>query len=152
MQNEPIERIKELAYPIAEQRDTFLVDVEIKHHKIPEIWIYVDAQHGGVELDTCSAISREIGRALDKEDIFANSYRLNVSSPGLSRPLSDWRQYGKNKGRTAKVKFKTEDQYKKIEGTIEAVENEKITLSTGDGDNIDIEFSDIVETKIIPKI
>lgn len=153
MQDESLKRIKEISYPIVEQRDTFLVDVEIKHHKVPEVWILVDSENESVSLDTYSAISREVGDALDNEDIFPNSYRLNVSSPGLSRPLSDKRQYKKNTGRVAKVKFKEEDQYQTIQGVIKEVDDNSISIMFEDAeDGINIDFDSIVETKIVPKI
>lgn len=152
MQNESIKKIKEIAYPIVEQGDTFLVDVEIKHHKVPEVWVLVDSESNKVSLDTYSAMSRKIGDALDEEDIFPNQYRLNVSSPGLSRPLSDKRQYPKNKGRTAKVKFKEDDQYYKLEGVIREVNENMISIETDENEVKDISFESIVETKIVPKI
>ncbi|MDZ7719535.1 MAG: ribosome maturation factor [Balneolaceae bacterium] len=152
MQNESIEKIKEIAYPIVEQGDTFLVDVEIKHQKVPEVWVLVDSESKGISLETFSAMSKKIGDLLEDENIFPNQYRLNVSSPGLSRPLSDMRQYLKNKGRTARVKFKQDDQYHKVEGVIRQVDENKISVETDDNNVVDISFENIVETKIIPKI
>lgn len=152
MQNESINKIKEIAYPIVEQGDTFLVDVEIKHHEVPEVWVLVDSESNQVSLDSYSAMSRKIGDALDVEDIFQNQYRLNVSSPGLSRPLSDKRQYSKNKGRTAKVKFKDDNQYHKVEGVIKEVNENMIAVETNENEVKDISFESIVETKIVPKI
>lgn len=152
MQNESINKIKEIAYPIVEQGDTFLVDVEIKHQKVPEVWVLVDSESNNVSLDAYSAMSREIGDALESADIFPNQYRLNVSSPGLSRPLSDRRQYVKNKGRTAKVKFKEGDEYHKMEGVIKQVGENLISLQTDENGMRDISFDSIVETKIVPKI
>jgi len=152
MQNESVKKIKEIAYPIVDQGDTFLIDVEIKHHKVPEVWVLVDSESNNVSLDTYSALSKKIGDVLDREDIFPNQYRLNVSSPGLSRPLSDKRQYAKNKGRTAKVKFREDDQYYKLEGVIEQVDEDKISLKTDENGVKDISFDSIVETKIVPKI
>lgn len=152
MQNESIKKIKEISYPIVEQRDAFLIDVEIKHQKVPEVWILVDSESDNVSLDTYSAISREIGDALENEDVFPNRYRLNVSSPGLSRPLSDKRQYAKNQGRVAKVKYKDEDQYQTVEGVIKQVDKNGISLDPDDGVVLEISFEDIVETKIVPKI
>lgn len=152
MQNESIERIKEISYPIVEQKDAFLVDVEIKHQQVPEVWVLVDSESGNVSLDTYSAISCEIGDALEEEDIFPNRYRLNVSSPGLSRPLSDRRQYAKNQGRAAKVKYKDEDQYQTVEGVIQQVDDNGISIDPDDGEVLEISFEDIVETKIVPKI
>jgi ribosome maturation factor RimP len=152
MQNESIKKIKEIAYPIVEQGDTFLVDVEIKHQKVPEVWVLVDSESSNVSLDAYSALSKKIGDALEDINIFPNQYRLNVSSPGLSRPLSDRRQYVKNKGRTAKVKFKEDDQYHKLEGVIKQVNENMISLETDENGVKEISFKSIVETKIVPQI
>lgn len=151
MQNESIKKIKEIAYPIVEQGDTFIVDVEIKHQKVPEVWVLVDSESNNVSLDAYSAMSKKIGDALEAEDIFPNQYRLNVSSPGLARPLSDRRQYVKNKGRTAKVKFKEDDQYLTVEGVIRRVDENMLSIELDEGVK-DISFESIVETKIIAKI
>ena len=152
MQQELIKKIKEISYPIVEQRDAFLVDVEIKHQKVPEVWVLVDSLNDNVSLDTYSAISRDIGNALEKQELFPDRYRLNVSSPGLSRPLSDKRQYKKNVGRLAKVKYKEGDQYQTVEGVIKQVDEEKLMIELDDGEERTLSFDAIVETKIIPKI
>jgi ribosome maturation factor RimP len=152
MQNESIKKIKEIAYPIVEQGDTFLVDVEIKHQKVPEVWVLVDSERNNVSLDEYSAMSKKIGDALEAKDIFPNQYRLNVSSPGLSRPLSDRRQYMKNIGRSAKVKYKDEDQYHTIEGVIKDIDENTLSIELDESGVKDIPFESIVETKIIAKI
>lgn len=152
MQNESINKIKEIAYPIVEQGNVFLVDVEVKHQKVPEVWVLVDSATNDISLDTYSAISREIGDALEEEDIFSNQYRLNVSSPGLSRPLSDKRQYVKNKEREAKIKFKENDEYQTLQGVIKEVSDDEVIVETDGNEVRNISFNNIVETKIIPNI
>ncbi|MEX0945197.1 MAG: ribosome maturation factor [Balneolaceae bacterium] len=152
MQTDTINIIKVISQPIVEQRNMFLIDVEIKHQKIPEIWILVDSEEGDVDLRKCSEISRELSLLLEENELLKSSYRLNVSSPGLSRPLSDIRQYPKNLGRTAKVKFKKEDNYFTTEGVIEEVNDGSLTILQEDGEKSEVEFDTIVETKIIPKI
>ncbi|MEX2464139.1 MAG: ribosome maturation factor [Balneolaceae bacterium] len=152
MQTDTINIIKEISQPIVEQRNMFLIDVEIKHQKIPEIWILVDSEERDVDLRKCSEISRELSLLLEENELLKSSYRLNVSSPGLSRPLSDIRQYPKNLGRTAKVKFKKEDNYFTTEGVIEEVNDGSLTILQEDGEKSEVEFDTIVETKIIPKI
>jgi ribosome maturation factor RimP len=144
--------IKQLSEPIVQEQDMFLVEVELKHQKIPEIWVFIDSEHGGVSVDKCSKISREISAVVDDENIMGGAYRLNVSSPGLSRPLSDKRQYAKNRGRTAKIKYKEEDNYQSVEGVIDEVAGDKISILQNDGEKVEIRFSSIAETKIIPKI
>ena len=89
---------------------------------------------------------------MEAHELFEKKYRLNVSSPGLSRPLSDVRQYKKNQGRKAKVKYKKEDGYEKIKGSIVSVDEKGITLEDQNGKSVSVLFDDIKETKIVPNI
>jgi ribosome maturation factor RimP len=152
MITDPLKRIEELALSLVEHEDMFLVDVELKQQEMNVVWVYVDSENGGVNLDVCSKISRELSFQVETEDIFAKSYRLNVSSPGLSRPLSDKRQFGKNKGRTVKTKYKQNGEYEKIEGILKDVSDNFVTIEDKNGQAVTIEFDDLVETKIVPKI
>tara|TARA_R100001143_G_C3361367_1_gene137152 strand:- start:96033 stop:96491 length:459 start_codon:yes stop_codon:yes gene_type:complete len=152
MQSDTINSIKELSQPIVEQRDMFLVDVELKHQKIPEIWVLVDSEEEGVDLGKCSEISRALGVLMEESDLISGSFRLNVSSPGLSRPLSDIRQYKKNIGRFAKVKYKQDEEYLTAEGVIDQAGNDLFTILHENGERTDINYDSVVEAKIIPKI
>ncbi len=152
MQKDITEVIKKLSEPIVEQEDMFLVDVELKHRKVPEVWILVDSENDGVNVDICSKISRTVAGLLEENSVFAGGYLLNVSSPGLSRPLSDKRQYRKNIGRIAKVKYKVESNYNTVEGVLVTVQDNTIHVKDGDSDAVEIQFDQIVESKIIPKI
>lgn len=150
MINNDIDTIKRLAAPIVEEAGLFLVDVEIKHQKVPELWVLADSEHGGVDLNSCSKISRKLGLELENHSSFEGKYKLNVSSPGLSRPLSDRRQFPKNIGRKARVKFTKEDTYQTVEGVIHEVTESIITVETPDGKLTQIPFSSMAETKILP--
>ncbi len=152
MSSSIINTVKEVAQPIVEQEDMFLVDVEVKNAKIQEIWILVDTSNEGVDLDACARVSREVSYILEEKDFFNKAYRLNVSSPGLSRPLSDKRQYPKNQGRTAKVKYKIDDEYLTVEGELKTVTDSQIEVKPEDDKLVIIPFENIVETKIVPKI
>ncbi len=152
MKKEPIQHIKELAEPIVQQQDMFLVDVEIKQEDMSVVWILVDSETEDVKVDRCSKISRELSYLVEENEIFNTPYRLNVSSPGLSRPLSDVRQYSKNKGRKVLVKYKSDERFEKVEGTLTQVSPEQIYIDVEKGKNAEIPYKDIVETKIVPKI
>lgn len=152
MNQNHLQVLKELAIPIIEQEQMFLVDVEVSHQKLPEIWVLVDTEEGGTNVDICSKISRKIAFLAEEQDLFDHAYRLNVSSPGLSRPLSDFRQYKKNVGRNAKVKYKEDSNYLTSEGTLVNVHQQEITLQLKNKDEVIISFDAIVETKIVPKI
>lgn len=152
MTKDPLNRIKELALPLIEQENLFLLDIELKQQDMNVVWVYVDSEEGGVNLETCSKISRELSFLVESEEIFSKAYRLNVSSPGLSRPLSDKRQFGKNEGRTVKVKYKEDGDYLKIEGILKSVSDNTVTIEVDDEQEAVIDFEDLVETKVVPKI
>lgn len=147
------DKIKELALPLAADKGLFVVDIEVKTGGGIEVWVYLDGEERGVNLDECAEISRELGFLMDAHEILATNYRLNVSSPGLSRPLTDKRQYLKNKGRKAKVKFNAgDDTFIRIEGFIDDVSETGITIVDEEGIKTSIGFDTITETKIIPVI
>lgn len=152
MKTDPVEHIKNIAQPLVSQTDMFLVDVEIKQQDMNVVWVYVDSEKGDVNIDECTKLSRELSLLIETDDVFKKSYRLNVSTPGLSRPLSDIRQYKKNTGRSAKVKYRSEEGYEKIEGVLKDASEDVVKIEIDEGIEKIIPFDDLVETKIVPKI
>ncbi len=153
MQPDTIQKIKDLTTPLAESNNLFLVDVEVKTGSgITEVWIYLDAEDRGVNLDECAEISKELGFLMEAHEVFDGKYRLNVSSPGLSRPLTDRRQYKKNEGRKAKIKYQMDNEYSKISGIIIGITEDLITIEGKDGKAVEVKFDQITEAKIVPNI
>lgn len=150
MSNKVTENIAEIAESVLSTTDFFLVDVEIKGGDVPEVWVSVDAEDRGVNMDECAEISNELSFLMDAHDIFSGKYRINVSSPGLSRPLVDKRQYPKNKGRQVKVKYRKNGEYHKVEGVLQDVSEDEIVIELDDESTRNLAFDDLVETKIIP--
>lgn len=103
-----IDSVTELITPIAEQCGLEIVEVEYK--KIAEdmnLTVYIDKE-GGVTLNDCEALHRLIDPALDELDPTNGSgYILNVSSPGLDRPLKNAKDYAKNMGKDVSVSLFT---------------------------------------------
>lgn len=108
---------------IQDRPDLFLVNVRILNNFIVEVLIDGDE---GISIDDCAQISRSLGEKIDEEDFFEGAYKLEVSSPGLNKPLKLLRQYKKNMGREVTV---LTDDSEKLEGTIESVSEEGIELS-----------------------
>lgn len=152
VQNNLEKDISELAESVLNSTDFFLVGVEMKGANKPEIWIYIDGAERGVSMDECAEISNELSFLMDAHEVFSGAYFLNVSSPGLSRPLVDRRQYPKNKGRKVKVKYKHDDEYKKLEGVLQDYTEQNIVVSRDEGEPVELPFNEIVETKIIPSL
>ncbi|WP_138429961.1 ribosome maturation factor RimP [Fodinibius saliphilus] len=150
MSNKVTDKIAEVAESVLATTDFFLIDVEIKGGDTPEVWISIDASDRGVNMDECADVSNEISFLMDAHDIFSGKYRMNVSSPGLSRPLVDRRQYPKNEGRKAKVKYKENGEYCKVEGVLHEILEDEIIIELEDESTLAVPFDDLVETKIIP--
>jgi ribosome maturation factor RimP len=103
-QTDIVSRITEIAEPLAASLGLELVEIEYKREgRAMVLRIYVDRQ-GGVMLDDCTKVSRELSEILDVEDFIRGHYTLEVSSPGLNRPLTRESDYERYKGRLVKVR------------------------------------------------
>lgn len=103
-QETTVDRVAGLIAPILEQMVLELVDLEFKHEGRDWVLrIFIDKE-GGVTLDDCADLSREVGAVLEVEDVIEAAYRLEVSSPGLDRPLRRPQDYERFKGALVKVK------------------------------------------------
>jgi ribosome maturation factor RimP len=115
--------------------------VDIEYQREGQGWvlrIYLD-KDGGITLDDCAAASREFSPLLDVEDVVGTAYNLEVSSPGLERPLKKLSDFQRFKGRSAKIKTRLScdpDQRghkrKTFAGELLGVEDQKICLLQSD--------------------
>ena len=105
-----------------EFQDCYVVDV---HQSNTKLDVYVDSD-SSMTFTKCQRISRHLEAYLDEEQPLGEKYTLNVSSPGVDRPLKFHRQYLKNKGRTLEVTTKEGDKYK---GELITVTEEGIVLT-----------------------
>ncbi len=105
MKVKSIEEIQNALQPIADEMDIEMVEIELKQGKAPALTVYIDKE-GGVDLDTCEKFHRAIDPVLDEVDpTFGAPYTLNVSSPGLDRPLKTARDFQKCMGEKVEVKL-----------------------------------------------
>jgi ribosome maturation factor RimP len=142
------EKIKELLLPITLATDSFVVDVAVRNERGGKlIQAFVDTDKG-ITIDVCAEISRELARALDQSNIIQTSYRLEVSSPGIDKPISMLRQYPKNVGRRFKVTYQGAELQKPLIGKLQNVKGEQLEFQTDAGDVVSIEFSKIIESKV----
>jgi ribosome maturation factor RimP len=145
------ESILELIESVIGGEELFLVDTEIKGNSQNQIIsVFVDTREGGVNIDDCAKISREIAFLIDTKELIIGKYTLNVSSPGLDRPLKDARQFPKNVGRKASVKYKNGDEVKNLKGILSEYLDEKLTIDLGNGKTTEIMKDDLIEIKILP--
>ena len=105
MKIKPIEEIENVLLPIANDLAIEIVEVEFKQGHSPALTVYIDTENG-VDLDTCEKFHRAIDPVLDELDpTFGATYTLNVSSPGLDRPLKTERDFNKCMGQKVEVKL-----------------------------------------------
>ncbi len=105
MKVKPIEEIQNALAPIAEEMTIEIVEVEFKQGKEPALTVYIDTETG-VDLNTCEKFHRAIDPVLDEVDpTFGAPYTLNVSSPGLDRPLKTERDFKKCLNQKVEVKL-----------------------------------------------
>ncbi len=122
-------KVEEIVEPVLELLGMELVDVE--YNLEPRGWvlrIYIDKE-GGVTIDDCVFASEELGRVLDVEDPIPHSYNLEVSSPGIERPLRRERDFLRFKGRKVKVRLKEKISGRRnFKGTILGYEDGNLVI------------------------
>lgn len=103
----------------------------------------------GVSLDDCSAVSRELGQFLDVEDIISHPYTLEVSSPGIERPLRSTADFARYIGEKVKVRLHhAMDGEKVLRGKIAEVDGERITLELDAGSRAEITYSMLSKARL----
>jgi ribosome maturation factor RimP len=139
-------KIEELAEPFLRLIDAFIIDIKIvsiEQRKV--VQLYVDTDNG-ITIGQCSDLNRQLGAVLELQDIIPSSYILEVSSPGLKKPIKLLRQYKKNVGRQFKVHFKKDNGVGEIVAKLTGIENEILTFVTGKNEIYAIPFNEIIES------
>ena len=114
MKIKTIEEIQNALQSTADEMQIEIVEVEFKQGREPALTVYIDIE-GGVDLNTCEAFHRAIDPVLDELDPTQGApYTLNVSSPGLDRPLKTERDFQKCMGKKVEVKLFAPMQGKKF--------------------------------------
>jgi ribosome maturation factor RimP len=138
--------LEEIAKSVADSRNAYLVGVAgRKEGPRRIIQVFVDTDEG-ITIAQCAEVSRDLGAALDAKNVVQEPYELEVSSPGIERPLKLLRQYKKNVGRKYKVEFWQENERRTMSGTLAAIEGERLTFTTEKKDIVTLDFSKIIES------
>ena len=126
------DRVGAIALAAAAENGAEFVQSEILGTKRnPTVRVYID-KPGGVTLEDCSSVSRIIESALDADDLIPHSYTLEVSSPGLERPLRDPDDYARFAGRMAKIVVRDAvDGQMHFEGRVTGIEDGAVVLAVG---------------------
>lgn len=142
-------RIKEIARSIADSYGVEIVDVEMKGNlRKPTVQVFIDKE-GGVNLDDCERFSRALSTVLDVEDPIRTPYVLEVSSPGLDRPLKNIGDFEKNTGKLVRVITRTDiDKQNFFVGRITGVSGSTIALELEKGKTVGIDFNNISKARL----
>jgi ribosome maturation factor RimP len=140
-------------YELVEQAVTdkgfFLIDLVIRGERNSRvIEVYVDSETN-VSADNCADISRGIDKSLEEANLLDSGYRLEVSSPGVNRPLKYIKQFPKHINRKFDVSYREADIVKKFSGTLKSVELNSLVFLKNNREEIKIDFSDIIIAKVI---
>ena len=140
---------------VLEGRNYELVDIRVgSQKKKPLLQVFVDRLYvagdgkdpnGGITLDDCAALSETIGDFIDKENIFADGYCLEVSSPGMDRVLKKEKDFNRFAGSPVKIKLrKPVDGAAVFYGKIKAAGGAELTLEDG----LKFKLEDILEARL----
>lgn len=136
-------KTEQLVQPIVDANSFELVDVEyVKEGSNWYLRIYIDKQ-GGITIDDCEVVSRALSDILDAKDFIEDAYILEVSSPGLTRPLKKDKDFQRNLEKEVEIKlFKPFEKRKDFGGILKAFDAETVTVDE-DGREIVFNRSDI---------
>ncbi len=121
--------------PVLAEHNFELWDVEyVKEAGTWYLRAYIDKE-GGIAVDDCEVISRILSDWLDKTDFIEDSYILEVSSPGLGRPLKKERDFERSIGEEVEIRlYKALNKQKEFTGILKAYDKETVTIETAEGE------------------
>ena len=141
------QQIESIAKRIAEEQGVEVFHVELLGKGKLLLRVAIDKE-GGVTLDDCERFSKSLGALLDVEDVIHRAYTLEVSSPGLDRPLRNLQEFEKNKGKLARVVTAEKiDNRNFLVGRIAEVNDDLVTLLVDDH-AIDIPYDKIAKARL----
>ena len=138
---EPLEQIRAIAARVAASRGLEIWDIQSRREAVGHVVrVFIDrpgpaaTPEESVSIEDCEQVNREMSTILDVEDPLPFTYTLEVSSPGLDRPLRDAGDYGRFSGRLAKVVVsQAVDNQKAFEGHLRGVDGNDVLLETPNG-------------------
>lgn len=142
-------RLAEILTPVIEDLGFELVRVRYMGGKTPTVQIMADKPEGGIEVDDCAAISTAVSAHLDVEDPVEDAYTLEVSSPGIDRPLTRLKDFDVWSGYVAKIET-TEliDGRRRFKGRLAGTEGSEVLIEIDEG-TIGLQFEWLSEAKLV---
>jgi ribosome maturation factor RimP len=142
------DRVRALTEEVITGTSYFLVDIEVRGHKgtrVVEVYIDSKDEFGH---DDLAVISKEVGFLLDVEDVVDGSYKLEMSSPGIKRPLTMPQQYQKNVGRTLRVRYNAKGDEEIVVGDLTDADDTEVELELASGERLTLPYQSITQARI----
>ncbi|WP_204112550.1 ribosome maturation factor RimP [Shimia biformata] len=147
-------RMAEIITPVIEDMGFELVRVRLMGGKTATLQIMAERPEGGIEVDECARISNAVSAVLDVEDPIADAYNLEVSSPGIDRPLTRLKDFETFEGYEAKLE--TADLVggqKRFKGVLAGVEGDEVLINIEGADKeevtVGLKFDWLAEAKLV---
>ena len=143
-------RLAEIITPVIEDLGYELVRVRLMSGKDEStLQIMADKPDGGIEVDDCAAISTAVSATLDVEDPILDAYTLEVSSPGIDRPLTRLKDFDMFEGYEAKLETdELIDGRRRFTGGLAGVEDDEVLINVAEG-TIGLKFEWLTEAKLV---
>ncbi len=130
----PLSDIEQHARKIAESEGLELKDLEYKTGQSRSLLrVFID-KNGGVTLNDCENVSRQLSAVLDVNDLVREAYVLEVSSPGMDRPFKTDQDYQKSLGRTVRISYEVDGKILHAIGLLKDVDSNAVTIQQQDSD------------------
>lgn len=138
------QKTEQLLEPIIQENNYELIDVEyVKEGSNWYLRAFIDKE-GGISVDDCEVVSRQLSDLLDEKDFIPDAYILEVSSPGLGRQLKKEKDFARSIDSEVEIKlYKAIDKQKEYVGFLVGYDNEKFTIELEDESTIDIPRSNV---------
>ena len=143
------QKTEELLLPIVEGHKFELVDVEyVKEGGNWYLRAYID-KPGGITVDDCELVSRQLSDLLDEKDYIEDSYILEVSSPGLGRPLKKDKDFERSLGMEIEIRtYRPVQHQKEFTGLLKAYDKKTITIETENHESMEFDRGDVALVRL----
>ncbi|WP_238372113.1 ribosome maturation factor RimP [Heliomarina baculiformis] len=142
-------RMAEIITPVIEDLGFELVRVRLMSGKTTVLQIMADKPGGGIEVDDCAEISNSVSAILDVEDPILDEYTLEVSSPGIDRPLTRLKDFDAYEGYEAKIETaELIDGRRRFKGTLAGVDGDEVLINVEEG-TIGLKFDWLSDAKLV---
>ncbi len=142
-------RIAEIVTPVIEDMGFELVRVRLMGGKTHNLQIMAERPAGGIEVDECAEISNAVSAVLDVEDPVTDTYTLEVSSPGIDRPLTRLKDFAEFEGYEAKIETaELIDGRKRFKGVLAGVEDDEVLINIDEG-TVGLKFDWLTDAKLV---